>query len=147
MSNISATYQKRNYFFQSHFDQLDSKSAHKEHDHNNYYVTLINTLTDNIVLGAEWFNNCLVSVAPESLNDDLQDGVARHKVIAVKQLPPLNTISYIIWYTSSYFYHSCLRLYLLYIHLSSAVLFQIRAKKLGEGSKPSRLAWRQRAQR
>lgn len=32
-----------------------------------------NTLTDNIVLGAERFNNCLVPVAPEPLNDNLQD--------------------------------------------------------------------------
>ena len=97
------------------------------------------------MLGAERFNDCLVSVAPEPLNDNLQDNVAQHKVIATKQLPPLNTLSYMSHL--HLFLHSCLRLYLLYVHLSSALLFQIRAKKLGEGSKPSSLAWRRQTQR
>lgn len=71
----------------------------------------------------------------------------------MKQLPPLHTLSYIqsrgTPLSSSFYikYPLALWLYLLYVHLSSVLLVRIRARKLGGGSKPSSLAWRQQAQR
>lgn len=73
--------------------------------------------------------------------------VSQHKLVAVKAAATTQHTFIHGTTLSTFIKHSCLRLYLLYIHLSSTLLFQLRAKKLGEGSKPSRLAWRQQAQR